>query len=302
MTPSVLRKHAQMLADAGVDAIIFDVTNQATYKPYYMALLRVFSEVRKSGGDTPQVAFLCPFWDPPRVVAELYKDLYEPGLYPDLWFRWDGKPLILADPELLGRTEGVATSNEPAELQGGHTLGQSFVAAEPVQSVGGCFPNWATHGAGMTLSLYRGGPKGEKIASQRFENVADCEWHHSASTVLWPRAPTTWKCPSRRARSAGGVRATIRSHGAKRLPTARRCRGIARCASCTATSGRRGDPAVLHLPHAAARLLPRADPARHVELAGSLPAARLPQLPRREGTNVGRRGPERRGQSAGHDV
>ena len=38
----VLRKHAQMLTDAGVDVVIFDVTNQITYKPYYMALLRVF--------------------------------------------------------------------------------------------------------------------------------------------------------------------------------------------------------------------------------------------------------------------
>ena len=47
---SVLRKHAQMLSDAGADAIIFDVSNQATYKPYYMALLRVFSEIRRSGG------------------------------------------------------------------------------------------------------------------------------------------------------------------------------------------------------------------------------------------------------------
>lgn len=94
----VLRKHAQMLADAGVDSVIFDVTNQFTYKPYYMALLRVFSEVRAVGGKTPQVAFLCPFSDPDRVVKELYNDLYGPGLYKDLWFRWKGKPLILADP------------------------------------------------------------------------------------------------------------------------------------------------------------------------------------------------------------
>ena len=28
---SVLRKHAQMLADAGVDMVVFDVTNQVTY-------------------------------------------------------------------------------------------------------------------------------------------------------------------------------------------------------------------------------------------------------------------------------
>lgn len=172
----VLRKHAQMLADAGVDAIIFDVTNQATYKQYYMELLRVFSEVRKSGGRVPRVAFLCPFWDPPRVVAELYRDLYEPQLYPELWFRWEGKPLILADPDLLGRRDGVADLKEPVELRSGHTLGQSFIATEPVESVGGCFPNWATQGAGMSLSLYRDGPTGERIASRRFENVADCDW------------------------------------------------------------------------------------------------------------------------------
>ena len=103
----VLRRHAQMLADAGVDFIIFDVTNQVTYKPYYMALLKVFAEVRAAGGRTPQVAFLSPFWDPRRVVAELYADLYEPGLYPDLWFRWEGKPLILADPALIGEVQGT---------------------------------------------------------------------------------------------------------------------------------------------------------------------------------------------------
>jgi len=95
----VLRKHAQMLSDAGVDVVIFDVTNQVTYRKCYEALGRVFSEVRRDGGRTPQMAFLTPFWDPARVVSKLYKDLYEPGLYRDLWFRWKGKPLILADPD-----------------------------------------------------------------------------------------------------------------------------------------------------------------------------------------------------------
>ncbi len=103
--PFVLRKHAQMLADAGIDTLIFDVTNQATYRSKYMALLRVFDEVRRSGGKTPQVVFLCPFWDPPKVVRELWRDLYEPNLYPQLWFRWQGKPLILADVSKLAGTE-----------------------------------------------------------------------------------------------------------------------------------------------------------------------------------------------------
>jgi len=95
----VLRKHAQMLSDALVDVVIFDVTNQETYAKVYHRLCEVFTEVRRDGGRTPQIAFLCPFWDPGKVAARLYEDLYKPGRYPDLWFRWKGKPLILADPD-----------------------------------------------------------------------------------------------------------------------------------------------------------------------------------------------------------
>jgi len=96
----VLRKHAQMLADAGVDVIIFDVTNQLAYPKSWKALCRVFDQIRRAGGQTPQIAFLCPFWDPKKVARELWEQLYSQGLYPELWFRWDGKPLILADPAL----------------------------------------------------------------------------------------------------------------------------------------------------------------------------------------------------------
>lgn len=172
----VLRKHAQMLGDAGVDVIIFDVTNQFTYKSAYMPLLREFAAVRKNGGRTPQVAFLCPFWDPAKVVAELYHDLYEPGLYRDLWFQWDGKPLILADPSLIGQWEGTAQQNTPTALEPGRTLGQSFTVAQPFDAVGGRFPTWATTDAAMTLTLFRDGPKGAKLASRHFENVSDNAW------------------------------------------------------------------------------------------------------------------------------
>ncbi len=94
----VLRKHAQMLSDANIAVIIFDVTNQVTYRKVYTRLCEVFAAVRRDGGRTPQIAFLCPFWDPRKVVDELYADLYKPGLHADLWFHWKGKPLILADP------------------------------------------------------------------------------------------------------------------------------------------------------------------------------------------------------------
>jgi hypothetical protein len=170
--PFVLRKHAQMLSDAGVDAIIFDVTNQITYKRWYMALLKTFDEVRRDGGRTPQVAFLCPFWDPNKVVTELWRDLYEPGLYPDLWFRWEGKPLIMADPDKLADATNVP-HNTPAALETGHTLGQTFTVEKPLQSITGSFPTWQTTDAAMTLTLYQDGPKGKQLARKRFEKVAD---------------------------------------------------------------------------------------------------------------------------------
>ena len=128
----VLRKHAQMLADAGVDVVIFDVTNQTTYRDYYLALLRVWSELRRLGNRTPQVAFLTPFGDPPKVVRELWRELYSPGLHRDLWFQWEGKPLILADPELIFDREENAHQNTPSELPPGHTLGQSFTSERSV--------------------------------------------------------------------------------------------------------------------------------------------------------------------------
>jgi len=96
--PWVLRKHAQMLADAGVDVVIFDTSNKATYPESYLALMEAFSAERAAGNRTPDIAFLTPFWDPASTVAQLWKDIYSKGLHKELWFMMDGKPFILADP------------------------------------------------------------------------------------------------------------------------------------------------------------------------------------------------------------
>jgi len=107
--PFVLRRHASMLADAGVDVICFDVTNPPfTWKKSYMALGRAFTEMRKDGNRTPAIAFLCPFGNPTVVAKRLFKDLYQPGLYRDLWFMWKGKPLILADPKYFRNDPEIA--------------------------------------------------------------------------------------------------------------------------------------------------------------------------------------------------
>ena len=173
---SVLRKHSQMLSDAGIDMVVFDVTNQFTYPESWRALCRVWDESRRAGNRVPQIAFLCPFGNPSKVVQELWDQLYGRSLYEELWFRWEGKPLILADPSWIPYGLTHEQRDVPAELKSRATLGQSFRATEPFVSVGGSFPTWATTDAAVTLSLYRNGPNGERLKSQRFENVVDNSW------------------------------------------------------------------------------------------------------------------------------
>jgi len=173
----VLRKHAQMLTDAGVDTVVFDVTNQLTYRDQYRALLETWSAVRAEGGRTPQIAFLCPFWQPAKVVRELWRDLYEPGLHRDLWFAWQGKPLLLADPERLGGEAASFSFDEVAvEVSGAGVLGQSFTVDREWTAAAVRVPTWGTAQSGVTLSLRRGGIGGEVVVSRRFERLADNDW------------------------------------------------------------------------------------------------------------------------------
>lgn len=93
----VLRRHAHLLAAAGIDTLIFDTTNAVTYPEVYMKLCEVFRQVRKEGGRTPQIAFMVNT-EAGKTAQRIYEDLYKPSLYPELWFRWQGKPLMICDP------------------------------------------------------------------------------------------------------------------------------------------------------------------------------------------------------------
>jgi len=96
--PWVLRRHAQMLADAGIDVLIFDATNARSYPEIYLVLCEVFRDVRKTGGRTPQIAFMVNT-HAGKTADEIYRDLYQGNLYHELWFNWQGKPLLICDPQ-----------------------------------------------------------------------------------------------------------------------------------------------------------------------------------------------------------
>jgi hypothetical protein len=68
--PYVVRRHASMLVDAGVDVIIFDTSNPPhTFKDSYMALCKEYEKMRQQGNKTPQIAFLTPFGGISRLVS-----------------------------------------------------------------------------------------------------------------------------------------------------------------------------------------------------------------------------------------
>lgn len=98
----VLRKHAEMLADAGVDVVIFDQTNGTdTFMEAIMTLLEVFAKARADGVKAPCITAMLPMFDYGNAaiqLREMYDKIYSKGLYKDLWFYWDGKPLMLTWP------------------------------------------------------------------------------------------------------------------------------------------------------------------------------------------------------------
>ncbi|MEC3878461.1 hypothetical protein [Parapedobacter sp. 10938] len=94
----VIRKHGQLLADAGVDVMIFDVTNAFIYLNQVSKIVEVFRKMRKEGQSTPRFAFMVNA-APKTQVRRLYDHIYEKELFKDLWFYWKGKPLMLAPEE-----------------------------------------------------------------------------------------------------------------------------------------------------------------------------------------------------------
>ena len=96
----VIAKHAQLLGDAGVDVIVFDVTNAVLYLPQALRVCTVFARLQHLGWTVPKVAFLTNTRHG-ETTERLYRDFYAKGYYRDLWFEWKGKPLLMGNPEGL---------------------------------------------------------------------------------------------------------------------------------------------------------------------------------------------------------
>ena len=105
----VIRRQGELLANAGIDAVLTDNTNGTiTHKAGYTALFESWSDAMDDGVLTPKVSFMLPFAggsDTNTQVRDLYLDFYRKGNYQKLWFYWQGKPM------LMGRSTAIDTSD-----------------------------------------------------------------------------------------------------------------------------------------------------------------------------------------------
>ncbi|NDP23106.1 MAG: discoidin domain-containing protein, partial [Paludibacter sp.] len=103
--PWVIRRNMQMLADAGVDFIYIDMTNGYTYMNTLLATCKVMSQMRSEGIPVPYIMFWLQ--DSQKVLyTEVYQQFYLANKYPELWFKWREKPVIMfrhsdTDPSII---------------------------------------------------------------------------------------------------------------------------------------------------------------------------------------------------------
>ena len=94
----VLRRHVQMFIDAGIDVLYFDTTNGYHYREVTDRLFAILQEYHDKGFKVPK---FCYYMAPARRgsgtsnVLDVWNSYYKDGKYSDLYFKWDGKPLII---------------------------------------------------------------------------------------------------------------------------------------------------------------------------------------------------------------
>lgn len=100
----VLKKHAALLANAGVDAIFMDYTNDAYMKvENYNLVLQAFHDAREEGVNAPKVSVYGNMNGANNsasreVLPVLYYNQVKSGEWDDLIFYWEGDPFFINYP------------------------------------------------------------------------------------------------------------------------------------------------------------------------------------------------------------
>ncbi len=113
----VIRRHLQLLTEAGVDFLCFDVTNAYTYDDVHKQIMKEICSLKEQGWENvPKVVFYT-HTKSTDTVQKLYNSIYSKGLYKDSWFYYHDKPLIVAYTDTAKDKKATAAANyDPTAL------------------------------------------------------------------------------------------------------------------------------------------------------------------------------------------
>lgn len=94
------RKAAELMADAGIDAVFCDYTNwDNAYANRLAVMLKAYHDAREDGVDVPKVSYYGQMYTSADINFSLLKTYYfnvcENGYYDDLLYYVDGKPFVI---------------------------------------------------------------------------------------------------------------------------------------------------------------------------------------------------------------
>ncbi|MDP4133865.1 MAG: hypothetical protein Q8882_07620, partial [Bacillota bacterium] len=101
----VYRKHGELLADAGVDAIFFDYSNSGLcYVKTLLTLAQAFRDSKATGVKVPKISCMMSLGGNPddaiRSTKTIYQTCFKYEDFSDIWFYLDGKPLLYGNVDL----------------------------------------------------------------------------------------------------------------------------------------------------------------------------------------------------------
>lgn len=96
----VIRRHIEELTNADVDFIFFDVTNGVPYLQTAVKVMQVIHEFLEMGYDAPKVVFYSndsnnTYTPGSTMLNYLWNSIYNANVYPDTWFYYQDKPVII---------------------------------------------------------------------------------------------------------------------------------------------------------------------------------------------------------------
>ena len=92
--PFVLSRHIELFTNAGIDFLLIDVTNTYVYENAGTTFLDLLLKFQRQGFNVPKIGFYTNT-NSGTTVNKVYDTYYKSGKYESLWFKPNGKPLIV---------------------------------------------------------------------------------------------------------------------------------------------------------------------------------------------------------------